>query len=126
MCVLDEAIDACDAGPLAPSISVRLALSTLFAMSDGRREPYDKFWKTVMDPMASQWSETQSSYVRTSYARTEMMGIARTVGVELTMERLHQISAVTRPRDHERKVFAGLVRKAAANLQEERDAKRRG
>lgn len=126
LCVLDEAVEACNAGPLAPSVSVRLALSTLFAISDGRREAYDKFWQTIMDPMASQNSETISRYVRTSYARTEMMGIARTVGVELTVERLHQISAVTRPRDRERQVFAGLVKKAVADLQAEADAKRHG
>lgn len=69
LCALDEAIDACDAGPIKLTFALRFALAYLFAVSDGLRDPYDAFWHEVRDPKASAFSDPARRCVRTSSAR---------------------------------------------------------
>ncbi len=96
LCALDEAIDNCDAGPIKPSFALRFALAYLFAVSDGRRDPYDAFWREVRDDKTSAFSESSARYVRTSYARTALAGISRGVGIELTTDVMLKLSAARR------------------------------
>ena len=86
LCALDEAINQCDAAPIKPTFALRFALAYLFAVSDGRRDPYDAFWREIRDPKASAFSDSARRYVRTSYARTALARISRGVGVELTAD----------------------------------------
>lgn len=98
LCALDEiAIEAGDA-PLKPSLSTRFALAFLYAFSNGDRTPYDQFWREIMDPKASAYSARAASYTRASYARTAFTSIARTVGVELSIEVMDKLAKARR--DH--------------------------
>lgn len=91
LCALDEAIDQCEAVPIRPTFALRFALAYLFAVSDGRRDPYDAFWREIRDLKPSAFSESAQGYVRTSYARTALAGISRSVGVELTAEMMQRL-----------------------------------
>ena len=57
LCALDEAIDACDAGPITLTFALRFALAYLFAVSDGLRDPCNAFGREVCDPKVSAFSE---------------------------------------------------------------------
>lgn len=91
LCALDEAIDLCDAAPIEPTFALRFALAYLFAVSDGRREPYDAFWREVRDGNGAAYSEASRRYVRTTYARTALAGISRGVGIELTVDMMQRL-----------------------------------
>ncbi len=91
LCALDEAIDQCDAAPVKPTFALRFALAYLFAVSDGRREPYDAFWREVRDGTGAAYSKSSRRYVRTKYARTALAGISRGVGVELTADMMQRL-----------------------------------
>lgn len=97
LCALDEAIDACDAGPIKPTFALRFALAYLYAVSDGHRDPYDSFWREIRDPKASAFSEPARRYVRTSYAWTALAGISRSVGVELTADIMQRLRDARKP-----------------------------
>ena len=92
LCALDEAIDHSDIAPVKRTFALRFALAFLFNLSDGkRRDCYDEFWREIGDPKDHAFSESSARYQRTTHARTNLSGIARSVGLELTadlMERL--------------------------------------
>lgn len=48
LCVLDDAIDSCSPIPVKPNVGLRLALALLFVFSDGDRQMFDEFWRTVI------------------------------------------------------------------------------
>jgi hypothetical protein len=98
LCALDEAIDQCDAAPIRPTFALRFALAYLFAVSDGRRDPYDAFWREIRDGKGSAFSEASRRYVRTTYARTALAGISRSVGVELTAEMVQRLRDARSPK----------------------------
>ena len=83
LCAVDEAVDECNHGPLKPTFALRFALAFLFAVSDGDRTSYDEFWREVGDPRERAYSDHDRSYLRSTYARIAMTGIARGVGVYL-------------------------------------------
>lgn len=91
LCALDEAIDECDSGPIKPTFALRFALAYLFAVSDGRRDPYDAFWREVRDTRGSAYSEASRRYVRTTYVRTALAGISRGVGIELNSDMMQRL-----------------------------------
>ena len=86
LCVLDQAIDDCHYAPLRGSLGLRFALAYLYAISDGRREPFDAFWREVHDAKAFAYSEEDQHYLRTSYARTQLCCISWFVGIKLTAD----------------------------------------
>ena len=98
LCALDEAIDECHALPIRPTFALRFALAFLFAVSDGRRDPYDAFWREIGDGKESAYSADAGRYIRTSYARTAMTAIARGVGVELSVDVMQRLSAARKHR----------------------------
>ena len=91
LCALDEAIDQCNVAPIKPTFALRFALAYLFAVSDGRRDPYDAFWREVSDGNLAAYSEASRRYVRTSYARTALASISRGVGIELTADMMQRL-----------------------------------
>lgn len=105
LAALDEAIDAARERPLAPTFGIRIALATAFAFSDGRRDPYDHFWKMMQDPAAHQPSPVAASYYRTTHMRTNLRGIVRSLGLPETPE---TDSAIHRARRGRRKVQSGI------------------
>lgn len=86
LCVLDQAIDDCNAGPVVGTFGLRFALAFLYAASDGNRHHFDKFWQITRDPMIHAYSEDSRAYQRTSYARTSLTGICDSIGLPLTLE----------------------------------------
>ena len=93
LCVLDQAIDDCHAAPLHATLGLRFTLAYLYAVSDGRREPYDAFWREVRDAKTIAYSDSDQGYLRATYARTQLCRISRGVGIELTAD------IMQRPRD---------------------------
>ena len=96
LCALDEAIDDCDVTPIRPTFTLRFALAYLYAVSDGRRDSFDMFWREVQDPQAKAYSDDTGRYIRATHARIALTGIARSVGIELTSEVTTRISKVRR------------------------------
>jgi hypothetical protein len=95
--VLDEAVSACGATPIKPSIGLRFALMFLYAVSDGTRRHYDGFWRSVQDAHANAHSEQMGRDMRTTAARGSMTGIARSVGIEMTAEFCQSLSVARLP-----------------------------
>lgn len=86
LATLDEAIERAGPDPSPPSVSVRLSLAFLYAISDRDRATFDGFWKALRDPFKwdTNGSDSARAYLRRTYARTELHGICRAVGIELT------------------------------------------
>lgn len=55
------------------------------------------FWQTIRQSDDAFHSTTMALALRNSYARTAMTGIARSVGVELTVEYLGRLASFHRP-----------------------------
>lgn len=96
LCALSEIVEQCGAGPVSPSLALRFSLAYLFSVSDGDRSSFDTFWKVVQTGDDQFHSETMARAMRGAYARTEMTGIARSVGVELTVDYMGRLSAACR------------------------------
>lgn len=86
LAILAETADNAGADPVDPSLAVRLALAYLYSIAHTDRRNFDEFWQTLRAPMTGQHSDTIRSYIRPTYCRTHLTGIARSVGVELTAE----------------------------------------
>jgi hypothetical protein len=93
--VLDEVQEQAGRGPVKPSFSTRLALATLFALGQEERRVFEDFWKTMQDPYPRENREA-GNYLRSTYMRTYMTGIARGAGVELTVNYGQRLSAARR------------------------------
>lgn len=86
LAILAETADNASAQPVEPSLAVRLALAHLYSIANADRRNFDDFWRTLRDPMTSQHSDEMRAYIRPTYCRTHLTGIARSVGVEITVE----------------------------------------
>ena len=86
LAVVKEAALACGPAPLNPSLSLRLALSFLWAHSKGPRFPYDDFWKAIRDPGLPNKHESMQQCLRTTNASSGLKGIIRSVGMPETVE----------------------------------------
>lgn len=95
--VLDEVCANCQRGPVAPSFAVRLALATLHALGDAERAMFDDFWREMRDPKEGAYSVTQGNTLRGTSVRAHYTRIARSVGVELSIDYCERLAAV-RPR----------------------------
>ena len=98
LCALDEATDACHDAPIKPTFALRFALAFLYTESDGCHESYDAFWREIADGREGAYSADAGRYIRSSYARTELTGIARGVGVEMSIDFMQRLSAARRHR----------------------------
>ena len=66
LAALEELVDQAKDAPIQPSIAIRVVLAATFAHSDGRREPYDDFWKAMQISDDDQPTKSMAQYVRTS------------------------------------------------------------
>ena len=93
---LSEVADAAGADPVEPPVSVRACLAFLYANSSGDRRCYDAFWQTLRRKLRPDENRHMAGYIRPTNARTELMGIARSVGIELTADRWQELRTLAR------------------------------
>lgn len=86
LAILAETADNAGTEPVDPSLAVRLALAYLYSIANTDRRNFDEFWKTLRDPMKAEHSDVIRAYTRPTFCRTHLTSIARSVGVELTVE----------------------------------------
>lgn len=86
MRALMEVADASSDAPLAPALSVRFTLAFLYAIGDGNREPFDRFWREIRATHDSAYSSTAARYLRATSSRTALNEIGRSVGYPETPE----------------------------------------
>jgi hypothetical protein len=122
---LDEAIDQARMGPVAPTFALRFALAWLYAAGDGRRAPYDAFWRCIRDPLTYAWSEEQRSNMRSTHARTAFHGICRSVGIEPTAALIIELSRARRREPDTQQVIAQMIRDGDRAQHAAGEAKRR-
>jgi hypothetical protein len=113
--ILDDVVDACGAAPVKPSLGARFALMFLYAVSDGDRHAFDDFWRVVDDRQDRAHSETMSRTMRETSARTCLTGIARSVGVDFSVEYQRELRIARMPADER-----AALREQEARLAEHR------
>ncbi|WP_019833749.1 hypothetical protein [Sphingomonas sp. PR090111-T3T-6A] len=77
---LDEVHNQAGEAPMEPSHAVRFVLAWLYSISDGDRGIYDDFYRNMREPFAEAFSREGAAYRRSTYLRSCMGGIARSVG----------------------------------------------
>lgn len=92
--VLDEVCEECGKGPLKPSFSIRLALATLYALGKGEKHVFEDFWNEMRKADYGHHTPTQVAYLRPTYTRTHFTQIARSVGVELSLDYMKRMEKV--------------------------------
>lgn len=92
---LDEVIHRCRGGVIRRDFALRFVLAYLYAVSDGRREPYHDFWTTIQDPFSS--SLDGGRYLRPTAATTNLNGIISGLGFNSTPALIDAISARNEP-----------------------------
>lgn len=88
---LYEFADMARKGPLPPLFELRALLALLHAFSDGHRESYDAFWKHALDQGLVTHHENANGYLRSTTMRIEIIGIGRTLGIDLRAMELNQV-----------------------------------
>jgi len=88
---LNEVSDACSRGVVRPTFALRFCLAYLYSQSNGRREPYDDFWRCVQAPYPH--SRDAGSYLRPTDARANLNGIVAGLGFNPTVEALQCLAA---------------------------------
>ncbi len=86
LAILAETADNAGSEPVEPSLAVRLALAYLYSIANTDRRNFDQFWQTLRDPMKAEHSDVIRAYTRPTFCRTHLTGIARSVGIELTVD----------------------------------------
>ena len=81
--VLDRCAHTLGPDPEQPDPAVRLALAVLHELG-ATRKSIDEFWQVLREPFPNH-SDSQRSYMRGTFARTQLIGIARDVGVDLRL-----------------------------------------
>ncbi len=85
----------CRHAPALPSLHLRALLAFLYVHGDGRREPFDEFWRICQMPdPPNELERGRAAYMRTSYSMTEWEGIRRAVGVPGDIETMNAIRAL--------------------------------
>lgn len=84
--VLDEVCYECAKRPVKPTFAIRLALATLYALGDGERRIFEDFWNEMRRETYPGANPTQCVYRRATGTRTSFTGIARSVGISLSIE----------------------------------------
>jgi len=80
LAVLDQIADRCHREPHRRSVALRVTMAMLYAFSDGRRAPYDDFWRSCAEPNSPR--DPQRSALRRGRAATEAFHrICRTLDV---------------------------------------------
>jgi hypothetical protein len=87
LCVLDEAVAQARKAPVTPSAGLRFALAYLWSVSTAQdRHWFDELWRTVRGRGIHAATDHTAEHLRGTMAQTQFAAIARSVGVELTIE----------------------------------------
>lgn len=86
LCVLDDVCWQARKGQVQGTMSIRLALATLYACSDGNEAPYREFWTQMRNECVSANSWEQSNTLRHSYTYRAMRRVAESVGVQFSTD----------------------------------------
>jgi hypothetical protein len=100
LCVLNDVCWQSQRGQVQGTMSIRLALATLYGCSNGDMAPYREFWTQMGNECVSANSWEQSNTLRHSYTYRAFRRIAESVGVKLTddyRERLEKMRPRGRP-----------------------------
>ena len=84
--------------PLSPSLELRALLALLHTLGDGRREPYDKFWKHSLSEGLERNHASTNGYMRSTSMRIEILGIGRSLNLELRSTELSNVISEIRAR----------------------------
>lgn len=79
---LYDIADEAGKGPIKPSLELRALLALMYQASRRDREPFDAFWKAVIDPGVDGQNESTRNYIRATAARIQIAGIARCFGMK--------------------------------------------
>lgn len=83
LAVLDQIAEQCHREPHRRGVALRVTMAMLYAFSDGRRAPYDQFWRMCAE--CNQARDPQGSALRRGRAvREAFHGICRTLNVPET------------------------------------------
>lgn len=83
LAVLDQIAEECHREPHRRGIALRLTMAMLYAFSDGRRAPYDRFWRVCADCNSTR--DPQGSALRRGRAVLEAFHeICRTLNITET------------------------------------------
>jgi len=84
--------------PLSPSLELRALLALLHTLGDGRREPYDTFWKHSLSEGLERNHISANGYMRSTSMRIEILGIGRSLNLELQSTELSNVISQIRAR----------------------------
>lgn len=93
--VLDQIIGESRVSVVRPSYALRFVLAYLYSISDGDRDAYDGFWRSIQDPFSS--SLDGGRYLRPTAATTNMNGIISGLGLNSTPALMEAVSAENDP-----------------------------
>ena len=77
--------------PLSSSLELRALLALLHTLGVGRREPYDKFWKHSLNEGLERNHVSANGYMRSTSMRIEILGIGRSLNLELRSTELSSV-----------------------------------
>lgn len=77
---LYEMADQATAQPYPRTRTLRFVLAFLYSRSNGDRSAFDEFWRLATRPKSDNDLDATAAYVRSSYMRTQMIGLCEAVG----------------------------------------------
>jgi hypothetical protein len=83
LAVLDQIAEECHREPHRRGVALRVTMAMLYAFSDGRRGPYDQFWRMCAEPNQAR-DPQRSALQRGQTVRDAFHGICRTLNVRET------------------------------------------
>ena len=86
LCVLDQACWRAHQGPVEPSEAIRLALACLYTLGTADKALFQGFWDEMRDPYSKAHSLDAGNVRRSNSVTSRFNAIARSVGVEMTMD----------------------------------------
>lgn len=119
LCALDEVVEQARVAQVKPTFAVRFALAYLYAVSDGRRDPFDSFWREIQEPHDKE-PGGMGHYIRGTSAQASLCGIVRGVGLYLNVELDQALSHARQPKA-KRHAAEEAQRRRLAHIEEIRD-----
>lgn len=101
--ILDDACWRAQNGQVPATMSVRLALACLYSLGRAEKALFDEFWREMRDPQQGAYSANMGNTLRASNLTRCFAGIARSVGVALSIDycdRLAKVRRGSRQRSH--------------------------
>lgn len=94
LATLSHRADRLGPDPEPPRASLRLALAVLHGLSDDDGVSVRCFWVVLRDRIPWEPEPAQRSYIRRTNARTQLLGVGRSVGFNL--HQMHVAAALER------------------------------